>query len=328
MDLKSGAIDVAEDLPAAQFEALQKEPGITATAADIRYFVELAMNVYQDQALPRESGAAGRRLPTGAQLGGGQARDRRHLPVRLRCRRAVDHRAGHRRRVGAVGRGGLRLRPDEGRRHARRGRLPGRRRRRRPRGQARRAHRAAPVDAQRIARAAARRQADRRLVRPARLEDRAQRRERRRPGRRRLPLRGGHLRAGLRPVHLGLGQHRRSKLPAGLLHHLPDRGLERRLLVQRRVRPALRAAGRRDGLAHARGAGAAHAADLLRGSAVRRPLLPEGADRLQHRQVAGLGALPGRQRHGRLLERQHRLVRAGPPEGRRTTPRRRPTART
>jgi peptide/nickel transport system substrate-binding protein len=49
MDLKSGAIDVAEDLPAAQFGALQKEPGITATAADIRYFVELAMNVYQDR---------------------------------------------------------------------------------------------------------------------------------------------------------------------------------------------------------------------------------------------------------------------------------------
>ncbi len=48
MDLKSGAIDVAEDLPAAQFSALQKAPGITAKAADIRYFVELAMNVYQD----------------------------------------------------------------------------------------------------------------------------------------------------------------------------------------------------------------------------------------------------------------------------------------
>ena len=49
MDLKSGAIDVAEDLPAAQFAALQNEPGITATAADIRYFVELAMNAYQDR---------------------------------------------------------------------------------------------------------------------------------------------------------------------------------------------------------------------------------------------------------------------------------------
>jgi peptide/nickel transport system substrate-binding protein len=48
MDLRSGAIDVAEDLPAAQFTALQKAPGITAKAADIRYFVELAMNVYQD----------------------------------------------------------------------------------------------------------------------------------------------------------------------------------------------------------------------------------------------------------------------------------------
>jgi len=49
IDLRSGAIDVAEGLPAAQFAALQKEPGITATAADVRYFVELAMNVYQDR---------------------------------------------------------------------------------------------------------------------------------------------------------------------------------------------------------------------------------------------------------------------------------------
>ncbi|HEX5641719.1 MAG TPA: ABC transporter substrate-binding protein [Thermoleophilia bacterium] len=49
MDLRSGTIDVAEDLPAAQFSALQNAPGITAKAADIRYFVEVAMNVYQDE---------------------------------------------------------------------------------------------------------------------------------------------------------------------------------------------------------------------------------------------------------------------------------------
>ncbi len=46
MDLKSGAIDVAVQLPAAQFDALKNEPGITTKAALFRYFVELAMNVY------------------------------------------------------------------------------------------------------------------------------------------------------------------------------------------------------------------------------------------------------------------------------------------
>jgi peptide/nickel transport system substrate-binding protein len=46
MDLKSGAIDVAVDLPAPQFDAMQNEPGITAEPALFRYFVELAMNVY------------------------------------------------------------------------------------------------------------------------------------------------------------------------------------------------------------------------------------------------------------------------------------------
>ena len=46
MDLKSGALDVAVQLPAAQFNALKDEPGITAKAALFRYFVELAMNVY------------------------------------------------------------------------------------------------------------------------------------------------------------------------------------------------------------------------------------------------------------------------------------------
>ena len=46
MDLKSGAIDVAVDLPAPQFNAMKNEPGITAKPALFRYFVELAMNVY------------------------------------------------------------------------------------------------------------------------------------------------------------------------------------------------------------------------------------------------------------------------------------------
>ena len=48
MDLKSGALDVAVQLPPAQFDALKNEPGITTKAALFRYFVELAMNVYDN----------------------------------------------------------------------------------------------------------------------------------------------------------------------------------------------------------------------------------------------------------------------------------------
>ncbi len=49
MDLKSGAIDVAVDLPVAQFKSFENEPGIKAMAATKRYFVELAMNVYDSE---------------------------------------------------------------------------------------------------------------------------------------------------------------------------------------------------------------------------------------------------------------------------------------
>jgi len=48
MDLKSGALDVAVQLPSAQFNALKNEPGITAKDALFRYFVELCMNVYDN----------------------------------------------------------------------------------------------------------------------------------------------------------------------------------------------------------------------------------------------------------------------------------------
>jgi peptide/nickel transport system substrate-binding protein len=47
MDLKSGSIDCAVDVPVAQFNALKGQPGITAIAGDKLYFVELAMNTYQ-----------------------------------------------------------------------------------------------------------------------------------------------------------------------------------------------------------------------------------------------------------------------------------------
>jgi peptide/nickel transport system substrate-binding protein len=46
MDLKSGNIDVAFGVPVAQFNALKNQPGITATAADQKYLVELAFNSY------------------------------------------------------------------------------------------------------------------------------------------------------------------------------------------------------------------------------------------------------------------------------------------
>ena len=48
MDVKSGNIDVAVNLPVAQFNALESEPGIKATAADGKAFVELCMNCYDD----------------------------------------------------------------------------------------------------------------------------------------------------------------------------------------------------------------------------------------------------------------------------------------
>ena len=48
MDLKSGALDAAVELPVAQFNALKSEPGITAVDADRKYLVELCMNVYDN----------------------------------------------------------------------------------------------------------------------------------------------------------------------------------------------------------------------------------------------------------------------------------------
>ena len=47
MDLKSGSIDAAFDIPTAQFNALKSDPNLTTKAADYRYMVELAMNTYQ-----------------------------------------------------------------------------------------------------------------------------------------------------------------------------------------------------------------------------------------------------------------------------------------
>ena len=45
-DLKSGALDYALGIPPAQFGALRAEPALTASAADLRYFDEIAMNCY------------------------------------------------------------------------------------------------------------------------------------------------------------------------------------------------------------------------------------------------------------------------------------------
>ena len=48
MDIKRRAIDVAFELPVAQFSALQNAPGITARAMDRMYFDDLCMNVYDN----------------------------------------------------------------------------------------------------------------------------------------------------------------------------------------------------------------------------------------------------------------------------------------
>jgi len=48
MDIRSGAIDVAFELPAPQLKALQSAPGITARAMEKMYFDNLAMNAYDN----------------------------------------------------------------------------------------------------------------------------------------------------------------------------------------------------------------------------------------------------------------------------------------
>jgi len=45
-ELKSGLLDYAWALPAAQFEALAAEPGLQTNAADIRYFSSVSLNTY------------------------------------------------------------------------------------------------------------------------------------------------------------------------------------------------------------------------------------------------------------------------------------------
>ena len=48
-DLKTGALDYALGIPAAQFKALAAEPSLTTNAAKLRYFDELCMNCYDSQ---------------------------------------------------------------------------------------------------------------------------------------------------------------------------------------------------------------------------------------------------------------------------------------
>ena len=175
MDLKAGNIDVAFGVPVAQFNALKSEPGITATAADQKYLVELAFNAYaspNSQANPvlqdvkfrqAVSWAVDKEKIVATCMGG-------YADVG-----AVHPRAEHRRRLDADRRREVRLRPGEGQAAARRRRLQGHQRRRRARGQAGQADQASPLDAQRVAGAAARRQAHRRLVRVHRHRHRARR---------------------------------------------------------------------------------------------------------------------------------------------------------
>jgi len=49
-DLKTGTLDYALGIPAAQFKALAAEPSLTTNAANLRYFDEIAMNCYDDPA--------------------------------------------------------------------------------------------------------------------------------------------------------------------------------------------------------------------------------------------------------------------------------------
>ena len=65
---------------------------------------------------------------------------------------------------------------------------------------------------------------------------------------------GDYAGAGLRHDPVVLGRLLRPRLDAAVLHHQPDRLVERGLLVQRRVRRAVRAAGAGARPADARGA--------------------------------------------------------------------------
>ena len=244
-DLKTGTLDYALGIPAAQFKALAAEPSLTTNAADLRYFDELCMNCYDSPDSLGNPVLRDPAVPPGDQLGGRQAEDRRLRLRRLRQGRPEHH---HARTCPTYAwspppDADLRLRPREGQADARRGRLQGRRRRRRARVQGQ-AHRPAPVGALRRRRQPEHRQAGLRLVHRHRPQDR--------PSRRSTPgaisdalynYKGEHVRPRLRHLHLGLGRVRRSGLHPQRVHHGPDRRLERPVLVERRVRQALRAAG-------------------------------------------------------------------------------------
>ena len=132
---------------------------------------------------------------------------------------------------------------------------------------------------------------------------------------RRLELRRQGLQARLRHVPLVLAAERlRPGAATRLLHHRPDPGQQRRLLVRRAVRPAVPAA-----VDHARPAAAqadrlADGADLLRPDALYRARLSQAARGLEHGIVDRLGAYPDTRRRRRLHQRQRRQLPPGRPE--------------
>ncbi len=176
-DLKSGAIQVAWDIPQAQFDraGLRREPGGHRRRA--QWLQPHGLQLLRGQSLSREPRPQGRRLPPRAQLGDRQAEGRRDRLLRARAA-GDDHHPlqvlqGAARLPLAAGRGrGLHLRPRQGRLRTRRRRLPGHGRRRRPRGQGRQADRAAPVRALPVGHRPACRQAHHRLARGGRRQDR------------------------------------------------------------------------------------------------------------------------------------------------------------
>ena len=84
-DLKSGAIQVAWDIPQAQFAAAgrRSEPGRRRRRA--QRLQPHGLQLLHERGLPREPGAQGRLLPPGAQLGDRQAEGRRHRVPRARA---------------------------------------------------------------------------------------------------------------------------------------------------------------------------------------------------------------------------------------------------
>ncbi len=210
-DLKSGAIQVAWDIPQAQFEPLNADPNLAAIGGVLNGFNHMGFNCYTGK----------------ASLGNPVLKDaafRRALNWAIDKQKVVDiGYLGHAQPATTIIRSDYykepldyHWQPAEGEAYtfdparaevgARRRRLQGRRRRRHPRGQGRQAHRAPAVRALPVGHRPARRQAHHRLARGGRPRDRPSGHRRERDERQDLQLQGRHVRPRLRPVPLVLVQ--------------------------------------------------------------------------------------------------------------------------